>query len=129
MQEIFSEALYSGTMKADSDGARLKKLREAAGLSQRELARQIGDRQSNVQYWEATGKFPRSDLLVPIAKALGVTVEDLLGQPAAKQRPARGRLQQAFEEASNLPRRQRDQIAKVVNALVIQARHEVESAK
>ena len=129
MQGVFSEAMYSGTMKAKSDGARLKKLREAAGLSQRELARQIGDRQSNVQFWEATGKLPRSDLLVPIAKALGVTVEDLLGQPTAKQRPARGRLQQAFEDAANLPRRQRDQIAKVVNALVIQARHEVESAK
>ena len=129
MQAVFSERLYSDTMKANRDGARLKKLREAAGLSQRELARQIEDRQSNVQYWEASGKLPRSDLLAPIAKALGVTVEDLLGEPAPRQRPARGRLQQAFEEASNLPRRQRDQIAKVVNALVTQARHEVESAK
>jgi len=36
--------------------SRLKALREAAGLSQRELARHIGQDQSNVRYWEQSGK-------------------------------------------------------------------------
>ena len=59
----------------------LRQLREAAGLSVRELARQIGESHTNVIYWERSGQIPRSDVLAPMAKALGITVHDLLGEP------------------------------------------------
>jgi hypothetical protein len=55
-------------------------LREAAGLSVRELARQIGESNTNVSYWESSGQIPRSDVLAPLAKVLGVSVEELLGK-------------------------------------------------
>lgn len=109
-------------MKTREGTSRLRSLREKAGLTLRELARQIDERPSNISYWERTGRLPRSDLLAPIAKALGVTVEEVLGiENGSKPKAARGRLQQAFEAASQLPRRQQEQITKVVNALVIQA--------
>jgi hypothetical protein len=62
------------------------------------------------------------DVLAPMAKALGVTVQDLLGEP----RPGRalvpgGKLGQVFEQVSKLPRRQQDKIIEVVNALVAQS--------
>jgi transcriptional regulator with XRE-family HTH domain len=117
MQAIFEALVYDLDMAKIA--SRLKALREAAGLSQRELARQIGQDQSNVRFWETTGKIPRSDMLMPIAKALGVTVEELLGQPKPKRaQPAGGRLGQVFEKAAQLPRRQQQKIVEVVEALV-----------
>lgn len=100
----------------------LRELRKAAGLTMRELARQIGEEHSNVRYWETTGKLPRSNVLVPMAKALGVTVEELLGQKPSRVVSPGGKARQVFDEVSKLPRRQQDQIVKVVSALLTQAK-------
>ncbi len=99
----------------------LRELREAAGLSVRELARQIGEQHTNVLYWETSGNLPRSNVLVPMATALGVSVEELLGQPKPirTSSPA-GKARLAFERVAKLPRRQQDQIIKVINALIAQ---------
>ncbi len=101
--------------------SRLRFFREASGLTMRELARQIGEDHSNIRYWETTGKIPRSDVLTPMAKALGVTVEELLGQakPSRVTGPG-GRARQLFEAVSRLPRRQQQKIVEVVEALVAQ---------
>jgi transcriptional regulator with XRE-family HTH domain len=85
----------------------------------RELARTIGEDHSNVRYWETTGKIPRSDVLTPIAQALGVTVEEVLGQP----KPSRvtspgGRARQLFEAISKLPRRQQEKILDILEPFV-----------
>ena len=119
MQALFASPLYDTSMA--SAASRLKALREAAGLSQRELARLLGQDQSNIHYWESTGKAPRSDVLVPMAKALGVTVEELLGQP----KPSRvtspgGRARQLFEAVSKLPRRQQDKVLDILEPFVRQ---------
>jgi transcriptional regulator with XRE-family HTH domain len=121
MQELFPRELYDALMAAKKNGASLRVFREAAGISQRELARQIGERQSNIQYWETTGKIPRSDVLAALAKALGVTVEELLGEPKARRAPAPGgKVRQVFEAVTKLPRRQQQKIVEVVEALVSQ---------
>ena len=98
----------------------LRQLREAAGLSVRELARQIGGSPTNVSYWERSGQIPRSDVLMPIAKALGVTVHDLLGEPGPGRVAPGGKLGQVFEQVGKLPRRQQQKIVEVVEALVAQ---------
>ena len=98
----------------------LKALRLAAGISQRELARRIGEQNSNIAYWERTGKIPRSDLLAPIADALGCSVEDILGKPAKSKAPTGGKMRQLFEAASELPRRQQDKIISVLEPFVNQ---------
>ena len=102
----------------------LRSLREAAGLTLRELSRQVGEHPSNVSYWERTGSTPKSDVLVPMSKALGVTVEQLLGEPVARRStsPA-GKARQVFDAVSRLPRRQQQKIVEVVEALVAQHAH------
>ena len=121
MQELFPQELYGSLMAAKKNGSSLRVLREAAGISQRELARQIGERQSNIQYWETTGKIPRSDVLAALAKSLGVTVEEVLGEPKVRRAPAPGgKVRQVFEAVAKLPRRQQQKIVEVVEALVSQ---------
>ena len=99
--------------------SRLRTLREAVGLSQRELARQIDERQSNVSFWERTGALPRSDKLAAIAKALGVTVEELLGEDKPRRTAGPGgKVRSVFEQVQKLPRRRQDKIVEVVEALL-----------
>jgi transcriptional regulator with XRE-family HTH domain len=118
MQELFSSLAYDAGMANES---RLRQLREAAGISMRELARQIDESPTNVSYWERSGQIPRSDVLVPMASALGVTVEELLGQPKPRRVVSPGgRLNQAFQRVAKLPRRQQQKIAEVVEALLAQ---------
>jgi len=100
----------------------LRSLREKAGLSLRELARQIGEHPSNVSYWETSGHPPRSDVLLPMARALGVTVEELLGETKPRRAIAPGgKARQVFTAVSLLPRRQQQKIVEVVEALVDKA--------
>ena len=101
--------------------SRLRALREAKGISLRELARQIGEDSSNVSFWERKGTLPRSNVLIPIAKALGVTVEELLGE----EKPRRvvspgGRARQLFEAVSKMPRRQQEKILDILEPFVKQ---------
>ena len=98
---------------------RLRILRETAGLSLREVARRIGEHPSNVSYWETSGKIPRSDVLAPMAKALGVTVNELLGEAQPNRAaPPGGRLGEVFDSVSKLPRRQQQKVIEFVEAFV-----------
>ena len=96
-------------------------LREKAGLSLRELARIIGEQPTNVSYWERTGKAPRADLLMAMARALGVTVEELLGEskPIRGTAPA-GKMRQLFDAASRLPRSQQQKVADILSPFIKQ---------
>ena len=60
----------------------LKKIREAQGLSQRELAELCGKNQSVVSRIES-GEVgaPRMDTVLMFAKALGVEAQDLVAEP------------------------------------------------
>lgn len=97
----------------------LRKLREASGLSLREVARRIGVEPSNVSYWETSGNLPRSNVLLPMAKALGVSVEEILGEP---ERPGAvkpgGRLGDIVEQISRMPRRQRERVVGIVETVI-----------
>ena len=94
-------------------------LRENAGLTARELARQLNVHHSTVLKWEELGRVAKSEFLVPVAKILGVTVEELLGQPKHRRSGApAGRARQTFEEVSKLPRSRQKKILDVVDALI-----------
>jgi transcriptional regulator with XRE-family HTH domain len=116
MQALFSWPAYGDGM---AEKSRLRELRETAGLSVRGLARQIGEQHTNVSYWERSGQIPRSDVLSPMAKALGVTVEELLGEPRPKRVVSPGgRARQLFDAVSKLPRRQQDKILDILEPYV-----------
>ena len=102
-----------------SNQSSLRQLRQQAGLSVRELALQIGTHHTNLSYWERTGKISNIDFLVPLSKALGVTIEEVLGVPAPrKNHIPGGKLGQAFEQASKLPRSKQEQVIALLDAFV-----------
>ncbi len=59
-------------------GDRLKNYRRAKNLTQQDLADLLGVSNKTVSRWESGGGWPDPPLLVPLARALGVTVDDLL---------------------------------------------------
>lgn len=94
-------------------------------MSQAELARALQVTQSSVAYWETAAKPPRSEILAQLATALGVRVEDLLGDTPvqAVRRPGPvGKLERVLEEARALPRRDQELVVKFVSTLVEQHR-------
>jgi transcriptional regulator with XRE-family HTH domain len=106
-------------------GARLVALRQAAGLSQAELAELVDEPQANIAYWERSEKPPRSDALPKLARVLGVSIEEVLGDanpPVAHRAGPVGQVQKIFEEVRRLPRRQQQKVIDVVAALLEQYR-------
>ena len=101
-------------------GAHLAALREAAGLTQKQLAEKLAVHHSNIAFWERSEKPPRGDVLPALAAALGVTLEVLLNSAKPRQRKpvAKGRMQQMFEAASHLPRRQQLKIVDLLEPFV-----------
>jgi transcriptional regulator with XRE-family HTH domain len=103
-------------------GKRLKALREAAGLSQRELAERLTVHHSNIGFWESGAVPPRSEVLPAMADIFGVRVEELLGHEAKRKVVAApsGRARLVFDKVSKLPKRQQQKILEVVEAFVAQ---------
>lgn len=107
-------------------GAHLAALRQAAGFSQSALAAQVGETQQNIAFWEQSDKPPRSDVLPKLARALGVSVEELLGAQAAQEATARksssakaaAKVRRVFEEVNALPRAQQEEVVKFVARFV-----------
>jgi transcriptional regulator with XRE-family HTH domain len=64
-------------------GARLRQLREAAGLTQAQLAEAVGLFQPNVARYEAGERMPSYALACLMADALGVPVDALRQPPGA----------------------------------------------
>jgi transcriptional regulator with XRE-family HTH domain len=69
---------------------RLKRLREAAGLSQAALAKAAGVPVGTLRGWEYARRTPLLDAAARVADALGCTLDELAGRtpPAKRRRPA-----------------------------------------
>jgi len=130
MQHLLTTPVYSSTMSnAEHTSSHLRDLRERAGISVRELARQLDIHHTNIVYWEKTGRVAKVELLPQLAAILGVSVEEVLGHPRPKRSPvAPGKLGQVFEAASKLPRRQQQKIIEFVEPFIRErSREEVAS--
>ena len=67
-------------MSEEGFAERLKRYRREKGMTQQELADELGVSNKTISRWESGGGYPDVGLLVPLAKALGVTVDDLLNE-------------------------------------------------
>ena len=56
----------------------IKEAREKAGLTQQDLANELGVGKSTVATWETQKSLPRTDKLPALAKILGCTIDELL---------------------------------------------------
>lgn len=68
---------------------RLRQLREAAGLTQIQLALRVGVTQGTIANWERGARLPQLENLVRISNILGCGVDELLGL-GAEAEPAPG---------------------------------------
>src|SRR6266568_6549280 len=93
-------------------GERLAALREAAGLSQAQVADKLGITQPAYAYWEREPVALRAEQLAALADSLGVSADFLLGrqEPKARGNGPSGKLRQVFEKASRLPRHQQGKV-------------------
>jgi transcriptional regulator with XRE-family HTH domain len=104
-----------------SIGQHLAHLREAAGLTQQQLAEATGVHQSNIAFWERSPKPPRGEVLPLLAQALGVSVDALLNVEPVKRKKQpgpEGRLQKLFDQVSKLPRRQQQKVIEMAEAFL-----------
>jgi transcriptional regulator with XRE-family HTH domain len=75
----------------------LKSLREKAGLSQTELAERVRLSVRSIQNWEQGHRIPRAQVLLSLARGIGVPVEKLLaeigepGQSSDQDKPGKGK--------------------------------------
>ena len=96
-------------------GLRLAKIRRSVGLNQEELGQKIGVDQSVISRFEKGQRKMYDDALTELAKALGVTPNDILGvNTNATQRGAdvvlSRRMVQRLKEVEALPRRAQDKV-------------------
>jgi transcriptional regulator with XRE-family HTH domain len=103
-------------------GARIAALRQKAGLSQGQLAQAIGVPHRTISFYEREAGDIPARLVPQMAKALGVSVEEVLGVPqsAAKKRGPKSQLERQLEAVAELPRAQQQRILDVVQALIAQ---------
>lgn len=108
------------TGKGESFGEQLARLRQAAGLSQRDLAAEVGISQRMVAYYEKQTAHPPTHLLALLAKALGVSADQLLGIKEVKSngRTRDNRLWRRFSQVEQLPQSQRKQIVQILDAFL-----------
>lgn len=103
-------------------GQRLVTLREAAGLTQAQVAGKLGITQHAYAYWERHPVALRPEQLAQLAAALNTAVDGLMGDPADKKRMAgpSGKARQIFEAVSRLPRRQQEKIFAILEPFIAQ---------
>lgn len=102
-------------------GQRVAAARKASGLTQTQLAEQLGIAQQTIAHYEMGRLRVAVALLPPMARALGVAVEDLMGEeaPAAKRGPA-PKLQQQIERIQQLPKSQQRFVMQMLDTVLAQ---------
>lgn len=128
MNALIQNPLYSRLMagrpsskKPTENGARLAALRKTAGLSQMQLAEAVGIPQRTLSFYERDAESVPSELLSSLAKALGVTVEALLGLETApkNKRGPKSKLERQFEALSRLPPSEQQFVSKLLDQLLV----------
>jgi len=102
-------------------GRRMVELRKQAGLTQSQLGDLIQIKQQAVAAYEC-GKRRLPVSLVPVwARALGVTIEDFLGESNGKGRPGpTPRLLRQIEQVSRLPRSKQHFVSEFLDTVLQQ---------
>jgi transcriptional regulator with XRE-family HTH domain len=103
-------------------GKRLYNARIEKGLSQAYVAGQLGITQPSYADWERKAISLKPEYLPMLAELLDVSVEQLLGSTASKQRKGggpTGKLRRVFDQVSELPHSQQRRIISIVEDMLI----------
>lgn len=100
-------------------GKHLRELRQARGVTQTELGKLCGLSQRMIGYYETHAKFPPANCIEPMAKALKVSADELLGiknfkdEELAKVR----NLMRRFKTVSEFPLRDQRMVFSLINTI------------
>ncbi|KAF1687875.1 transcriptional regulator [Pseudoxanthomonas broegbernensis] len=102
-------------------GARIAQLRKHQGITQAQLAEWLGVSQQTITAYEVGRRRIQVSALPTIARALGVSVEELIGAPTtpAKRGPA-PKLQQQLERITRLPKAQQRFVMQMIDTVLQQ---------
>lgn len=98
-------------------GERLARLRQAAGLTQRQLAAELGISQRMIAYYESQSEHAPAHMLPVVAQLLGVSTDELLGLKPVKASAHLGQepLWRRFRQIEKLPAKERRQLLAIVD--------------
>lgn len=127
---------FDSMMQDDKDffkqlGAHIAQLRKERGLTQVQLAETLGIAQQQLASYEVGRRKLAVSALAPLAQALSVTIEELVGQPAETSKPKTKlkpgpvpKLQQQLDTISALPKQQQRFVMQVLETVLAQATKE-----
>jgi transcriptional regulator with XRE-family HTH domain len=108
------------TSTIEGFGKRLADLRKAMGLTQKELGERVGVSNRVIAYYEGETDYPPAHLVEPLAKALKVSSDELLGLKRIKQQlnPEHASLWRRLKKIETLPKRDQKALLHYLDALV-----------
>jgi transcriptional regulator with XRE-family HTH domain len=101
-------------------GARLARLRQAAGYSQRDLARESGISQRMIAYYEKQPQYPPMHVLSVLAEALGVPAEELFSHAGSKTdvKAKDMRIRRRLERIEGLAEKDKRQVIQLLDTFI-----------
>jgi transcriptional regulator with XRE-family HTH domain len=104
-------------------GQRITEARKAQGLTQTQVAEAVGIAQQTLAHYEGGKLRVAVALLAPLAQALGISVEELVGAPTkrAGKRGPTPKLQQQIERLSDLPQAKQRMVMEMLEGVLMQA--------
>jgi transcriptional regulator with XRE-family HTH domain len=108
------------TVTAKDFGKRLASLRKELGLTQTELGEKVNVSCRVIAYYEGETHYPPAHLIEPLAKALRVSTDELLGVKLIKQQrdPQHAALWRRLKKIESLPKRDQKALLHYLDALV-----------
>jgi len=103
-------------------GLRVAELRKQQGITQVQLAEALGVSQQTMQGYEAGRRRIPVSALTTLARALGVSLEALMGEPVTRtvKRGPAPKLAQHMERISQLPRTQQQFVMRTLDTMLAQ---------
>lgn len=103
-----------------SFGERMTKFRNAAGYTQRDLAKETGISQRMIAYYEKQSKYPPTHLLTILAAALGTSADELLGIENENSNISKKdmRLWRRFTQVEKMDTKEKKQILQILDTFI-----------
>ena len=102
-------------------GKRLFALRKTRGLTQVQLADALGTTQRVISYYETEAELPPSTAIIPLARVLEVSADELLGlkptEPNGNSSVQKQRLWKRFQKMDVLPTKDQRAVIRLINSL------------
>lgn len=105
-------------------GERIRELRKARGMTQSDLAERLGVTQALIASYESARRSVPLRKLCMLAEALGVSIEDCVGQAAPRQRRKPGppsQIERKLMELEKLPRSEQQFVIRMLDSALAQA--------